>query len=80
MKKMTCRDLFGPCDELISGVSAQEMMQNSQKHGLEMVNAGDRVHIEAMENMKEKQMNMSPSDMQQWMTAFQAKFDEWPEN
>lgn len=80
MKTMTCKQLYGPCDALIHGATAEEMVANSQKHAMEMVASGDALHIEAMNAMREQHMNMTPEAQQQWMKKFQADFDAAPED
>jgi glycerol-3-phosphate cytidylyltransferase-like family protein len=80
MKTMTCKQLYGPCDEPIRGESSQEMMENSKKHAMDMVAKGDKVHIEAMEAMKEQHANMEPEAVKQWMEKFQNEFDAQPED
>ena len=74
MKTMTCKQLHGPCDELIHGETADEMMKNSQKHGMEMVAKGDKLHIDAMEAMKNQHTNMKPEAIKEWMEKFQNDF------
>lgn len=74
MKTMTCKQLYGPCDELISGATAEEMIANSQKHAMEMVASGDNLHIEAMNAIRDQHMNMTPEAMEQWMKKFQDAF------
>ena len=74
MKTMTCKQLYGPCDALIHGATAGEMITSSQKHAMEMVAKGDTLHIEAMNAMKKQHMNMDPEAMKQWMTKFQNDF------
>lgn len=80
MKKMTCKELYGPCDELIHGETAEEMMENSKKHAMEMVAKGDRVHIDAMEDMKKQHMDMNPEAVKQWMEKFQKEFEAQPKD
>lgn len=80
MKTMTCKQLYGPCDALITGSSSEEMMENSKKHAMEMIDKGDKVHIEAMEAMKEQHSNMEPEAIKQWMEKFQNEFDAQPED
>ncbi len=77
---MTCKQLYGPCDELIHGETSEEMMANSQKHAMEMITKGEKVHIEAMEAMKEQHANMDPGAVKQWMEKFQAEFDAQPKD
>ena len=77
---MTCKQLYGPCDALIHGKSSEEMMENSQKHAMEMISKGDKVHIEAMEAMKKQHMTMDPEAVKQWMEKFQSDFAAQPED
>lgn len=80
MKTMTCKQLYGPCDEPIHGETADEMMQNSQKHAMEMVAKGDTLHIEAMNAMRKQHENMDPEAVKKWMEKFQNDFAAWPED
>ena len=80
MKTMTCKELHGPCDALITGATPEEMIENSQKHAMEMVTKGDKAHIDAMEAMKKQHMNMNPEAVKQWMEKFQNEFDAQPED
>ena len=80
MKSMTCKQLYGPCDARIRGATADEMMENSQKHAMEMVAKGDTLHLEAMNVMKKQHMNMTPEAMKQWMEKFQNDFAAWSED
>lgn len=80
MKTMTCKQLYGPCDEPIHGATAGEIMKNSQAHAMEMVAKGDKLHIDAMEAMKGQHINMTPEDQKQWMDKFNAEFIAQPED
>lgn len=80
MKTMTCKQLYGPCEVLIHGETAEEMIENSQKHAMEMVAKGDKVHIEAMEAMRKQHANMEPEAVKQWMEKFQNEFAAQPED
>ena len=55
---MTCKQLYGPCDTLIHGQTAEEMMENSKKHAMEMAAIGDEVHINAIKAMGESHKQM----------------------
>ena len=72
---MTCKQLYGPCDEPIHGATADEMMQNSQAHAMEMVAKGDKLHINAMEAMKSQNMNMDKN-----MKNYYKDFDAQPKD
>lgn len=56
------------------------MMVNSQKHGMEMVAKGDKVHIDAMEAMKKQHMDMDPEAVKQFMEKFHQDFAALPED
>lgn len=75
---MTCKQLHGPCDALIHGETADGMMQNSQKHGMEMARAGDADHIRVMEDMG-KHMN-DPEAVKKFMEQFHADFAATPDD
>ena len=75
MKTMTCKQLYGPCDALIHGETAEEMMENSKKHAMEMVAKGDEVHINAVKAMGEMHKNMDETAVKQWMEKFQIDFN-----
>ena len=79
MKTMTCKQLYGPCNAPISGASAEEMMENSKKHGMEMVAKGDADHVRVMEEMKEKMMG-NPEAGKAMMEDFQKNFEAQPED
>ncbi len=78
MKTMTCKQLYGPCDAFIKGATAEEMIENSQKHGMEMAAKGDAEHIAVMEKMKEGMTD--PEAVKQWMEKFQNEFNAQPED
>ena len=80
MKTMTCKQLYGPCEALIHGENAQEMMENSKKHAMEMAEKGDELHINAMKAMGESHQNMDETAVKQWMEKFQNDFDAQPED
>lgn len=75
MKKTTCNALAGACDAEITGATPEEMAENSKKHAMEAVAAGDQAHIDAMEKMRD----MSPEDQQKWYEDFKNNFDNLPE-
>lgn len=74
MKTTTCNNLRGACEAKITGESAEEMGQNSQKHVMEMIQAGDKDHAAAIEEMKK----LSPEDQQKWYGDFKQNFDSLP--
>ncbi len=72
MKQLTCRELGGACDEVITGDTAEEMAENSKNHGMLMMQQNDVAHLEALEKMQ----HMSPEDMNAFMADFQKRFEE----
>ena len=77
---MTCKQLYGPCDALIQGKTSEEMMENSKKHAMEMVDKGDRVHIDAIKAMGDMHKDMDETAVKEWMEKFQNEFDATPED
>ncbi len=78
MKTMTCKQLHGPCDAFIQGETSDEMIKNSQKHGMEMAAKGDEDHIRVMEEMRQHMGD--PEAVKQWMEKFQNDFAVMPED
>lgn len=76
MKKMTCRQLGGACDETFYARTFEEMAAQSQKHGMEMYKKGDKPHINVMTEMQK--LMASPADMQKWMERMRKEFDKLP--
>ena len=71
MKKTTCKDLKGVCGTIITGRTPEEMGENSRKHVMEMISAGDQAHIEAAEKMK----SMDKTEFSAWYENFKNSFD-----
>ena len=71
MKKTTCKDLRGACDAEITGETPEEMGENSKKHVMEMMSAGDEAHKVAVQEM----MQLSKEDQQKWYEEFKSGFD-----
>ena len=78
MKTMTCNQLAGACTKEFHAETFEEMAAMSQQHGTEMFKQGDKAHLQAMEQMKEK-MN-DPKAMQEWMNEKHKEFDALPED
>ncbi|MFP2997614.1 DUF1059 domain-containing protein [Spongiivirga sp. MCCC 1A20706] len=76
MKTMTCRQLGGACDMKFQAETFEQIAEMSKKHGMEMFEKQDPVHLEAM---KEMQMLMrSPQAMQDWFQNKRKEFNELP--
>ena len=52
MKRMTCRQLGGPCDHVHTGDDANEIIHAQDKHLKEAVAAGKSDHESASKDMK----------------------------
>jgi len=78
MKKMTCKQLWGACDEEFMANSFEEIWENIKKHGIEMFKIGDNAHIEAMDKMK--WMMKNPESMKEWMESKRNAFDSLADN
>ena len=72
MKKMTCRQMGGACDAVITGATPQEMGDSCQKHVMQVKAAGDTSHDEAMAKMSK----MTPAELQAFMGDFVRKFEQ----
>ena len=64
---MTCAQMGGPCDAMITGTTPEEMVDNGMKHVTE-------AHPEMAEQVK----NMSKEETDKWMTEFRQKWDAAP--
>lgn len=76
MKKMTCRQLGGACDEVFYARTFEEMANLSKQHGQAMYKKGDKPHINVMAEMQK--LMASPADMQKWMERMRIAFDKLP--
>ena len=70
MKKLTCRDLGGPCDAELTGDSFQEIGKKSYDHVMEQINAGDEAHKSAADTMR----NASPEEQRAMMAEYEERF------
>ena len=77
MKTMTCKQLGGPCDKEFHAETFDEMVEISQKHGMEMAERGDVEHINVMKKMREGMNN--PEAMKEWVEKIQKEFNALPE-
>ncbi len=72
MKSMTCIQLGGACEQLLSGETFDDLAAQSQQHGKEMFGANDGPHMVAMGAMMEL---MKSGEMDAWMAARKAEFE-----
>lgn len=78
MKTMTCEQLGGACDEKFTGNTFEEIAQQSKKHGLEMMQAGDKPHLRAMQEMRRTMS--TPDGMKDWMESKRKEFEALPDS
>lgn len=78
MKTMTCKQLGGACNKEFHGNTFEEIASQSKQHGMEMLQAGDKDHINAMNEMRE--LMSSPGAMNEWMENKRKEFNALPEH
>ena len=71
----TCRNLRGACAAVITGASAEAMGAASKQHVMQMLQAGDAAHKQAMDEM----MQLSQADQEKWYGEFVAGFAALPD-
>ena len=74
MKKLTCRDLGGPCGVELTGNSFQEIGKKSYDHVMEQIKSGDDAHKAAAGKMR----NASPEEQKSMMAEYEKRFNEAP--
>jgi len=52
MKTMTCKELGGPCELVLQGNTADEIIKAQDRHLRDVVAAGDGTHQQALKEMK----------------------------
>jgi hypothetical protein len=78
MKTMNCKQLGGACDLEFHAETFEKMAEMSKKHGIEMKEQGDTVHLVAMQKMMD--LMKDPAKMKAWFEACKKEFDSMPEN
>ena len=74
MKTMTCKQLGGVCEEKFHANSFEEIAEMSKKHGIEMFQKGNKVHLKAMNEMKK--LMEKPDIMKDWFENKKKEFDD----
>ena len=77
MKKMTCKELGGACNEEFKAETFEEIAKLSKSHGIEMFKKQDAAHLEAMNKMKT--LMQTPDAMSKWMQTKEQEFNALPE-
>ncbi len=78
MKTMTCKQLGGACNQSFHANSFPEMGELSRKHAMEMLQKGDKAHLEALNHMKD--LMKTPDAMREWFESKKKEFDALPED
>ncbi len=75
MKKMTCKQLGGACDQEFQADTFEDISEMSKKHGMEMFQKGDKAHLEAMNKMRELMKSSDSNAMKKWLENKRKEFD-----
>jgi len=75
MKKITCREMGGDCDAVVTGETADELMANGKKHVHDLAESGDEAHKGVVKKMEE----LSEEDRKKWAEDLAGKFDSLEE-
>ncbi|MEG3657112.1 DUF1059 domain-containing protein [Arenibacter palladensis] len=78
MKTMTCKQLGGAWDMQFNANTFEELAEQSKKHGMAMIQAGNTDHIEAMKKMQE--LMKSPDALAKWFENKRKEFETLPTN
>ena len=78
MKTMTCRQLGGPCDFLLHGSTANDVIKAEDSHLKEMVASGDDTHKGALKDMQGRWKN--PLSGMAWYRRTKRDFAALPED
>lgn len=74
MKTMTCKQLWGACDEEFQANTFEEIAEISKEHWMKMFQEWDIAHLDAMGKMNE--LMKSPEKMNEWFQAKKVEFEE----
>ena len=77
MKKITCRQMGGPCDTTFHGNTADEVIKAQDAHLKERVASGDDTHKNALEMMQARWKN--PLKGMGWYRQTKKDFAALPE-
>ena len=77
MKTMTCKQLGGPCDLVLRGETADEIIKAQDKHLKDAVAAGDKAHESAAQDMKGRWKH--PIKSMGWYKVVKRDFAALPE-
>lgn len=74
MKEMTCKQLGGACDKAFRANSFEEIAEMSKQHGMEMFQAEDKPHMDAMQEMQG--LMQVPNAMKDWFDNKRQEFEK----
>ncbi|TFB61822.1 hypothetical protein E3N86_07460 [Cryobacterium sp. Hz7] len=77
MKTMTCRQLGGPCEQPLTGETADDAIKAQDRHLRDAVKAGDNIHEQAHKEMKDRWKH--PKRSMDWYSATKKAFAKIPE-
>lgn len=72
MKKLTCRDLGGPCDAEFVGDPFDDIGKQSRAHVMEQMQKGDQAQVDAANHMR----MATPEQQKALTTRFRKRFDQ----
>ena len=73
MKMMKCNEVGGACNKEFYGETFEEIARQSKEHAMEMINLGDKDHINAMDKMGE--LMKDSKNLDKWMGERKEIFD-----
>jgi hypothetical protein len=74
MKKLTCKQLGGACDEEIAGATFAEIGKKCREHVMAKIKAGDAAHKAAADKMSKA----TPEQQKKMMAEFENRFNSAP--
>ncbi len=75
---MNCNQLGGACEKEFHANTFEEIAEISKQHGMEMFQANDEAHLNAMKKMQE--LMETPEAMKTWFDNKKKEFDALPED
>ncbi len=75
---MTCKQLGGACDKVFQANTFEEIVEFSKQHGMEMFQAQDAQHLEAIGKIKKLMQN--PEEMTKWFENKRQEFNALSED
>ena len=77
MKSMTCKQLGGACDQILTGASGDDIIKAQDRHLKDIVAGGDTAHQDALHDMKGRWKN--PIAGMGWYRQVKKEFKALPE-